>query len=119
MRAARSSPTVTLGDAVNVWLMRWQGTCQHDIAAALHVNPGRVNEILKGHRFPEAQAIAQHTRRPAPGMHGVLCSALPDGEEQPAAAMGVPSNKNWPGYRDGKPEPQASRHILSGADGDV
>jgi len=59
MRAANSSPRLTLDDAVTVWRMRWQGRCQHDIAAALRVNPGRVNEILKGKRFPEAERLAR------------------------------------------------------------
>ncbi len=62
MRAANSSPTLILDDAIKVWLMRWQGMCQHDIAATLHVNPGRISEILKGKRFPEAEALARQTK---------------------------------------------------------
>jgi len=59
MRAAKSSVRLTLEDAIKVWRMRGQGMCQHDIAAVLHVNPGRVNEVLKGKRFPEAETLAQ------------------------------------------------------------
>ncbi|HEY5208699.1 MAG TPA: hypothetical protein VIJ42_04550 [Stellaceae bacterium] len=59
MRAGDSSPRLTLADAANVWLMRWQGMCQHDIAATFHVNPGRINEVLKGKRFPEAEVLAR------------------------------------------------------------
>lgn len=62
MRAANSSLPLTLDDAVTVWLMRWKGICQHDIAAALHVNPARINEVLKGKRFPEAEALARKTQ---------------------------------------------------------
>lgn len=61
MRAAHSSPALTLRDAIEIWRMRWRGMCQHDIAAVFHVNPGRVNEVLKGKRFPNAQALAAET----------------------------------------------------------
>jgi hypothetical protein len=59
MRARNTSPQLALDDAVAVWRMRRQGMSQHDIAAAFHVNPGRVNEVLKGKRYPEAQALAE------------------------------------------------------------
>jgi hypothetical protein len=37
------------------------------------VNPGRINEILKGKRFPEAEALAREVRRPAEvGNHSEL-----------------------------------------------
>lgn len=39
-----------------------EGMCQHDIAATFHVNPGRINEVLKGRRFPEAERIAREGR---------------------------------------------------------
>jgi hypothetical protein len=39
--------------------MRWQGLCQHEIAALFRVNPGRINEVLRGKRFPEAEALAR------------------------------------------------------------
>jgi transcriptional regulator len=62
MRAERTSPPVTLERAIAIWQMRWQGLCQHEIAAALKLNQGRVSEVLTGKRFPEAEALA---RKPA------------------------------------------------------
>ena len=59
MRAARSSPTLTLQHAIAIWRMRFRGYCQHDIAAELRLNQGRVSEVLTGKRFPEAEALAQ------------------------------------------------------------
>jgi hypothetical protein len=56
---------LTLDDAVDVWLRHWGGEYQHHIAAAYKVNPGRVNEVLKGHRYPEAQGLAASKRRAA------------------------------------------------------
>lgn len=56
---------LTLNDAVDVWLRHWSGEYQHHIAASYGVNPGRVNEVLKGHRFPESKAIAANKRRAA------------------------------------------------------
>lgn len=38
---------LTYEDAINVWLLHWNGTYQHTIAAAYGVNPGRVNDVLK------------------------------------------------------------------------
>ncbi|MBN9068759.1 MAG: hypothetical protein J0H60_20530 [Rhizobiales bacterium] len=56
---------LTLDDAVDVWLRHWNGEYQHHIAASYRVNPGRVNEVLKGHRFPESEAIAAEKQRAA------------------------------------------------------
>jgi predicted XRE-type DNA-binding protein len=50
---------IALEDAVDVWRMRWSGLCQHEIAAALNVNQGRISEILNGKRFAEAEALAR------------------------------------------------------------
>ncbi|TPN53981.1 hypothetical protein [Mesorhizobium sp. B1-1-7] len=33
--------------AIEVWLLRRQGWYQHQIAAEFHVNPARINEVLK------------------------------------------------------------------------
>jgi hypothetical protein len=41
MRAATSSPRLTLERAISIWRMRLCGLCQHDIAAALRLNQGR------------------------------------------------------------------------------
>jgi predicted XRE-type DNA-binding protein len=35
------------------WLVSEQGLYQHQAAALVGVNPGRVNEVMKGRRFPE------------------------------------------------------------------
>jgi hypothetical protein len=39
--------TLTFVDAIDIWLRRWSGEYQHNIAAAYGVNPGRVNDVLK------------------------------------------------------------------------
>jgi len=39
--------------------MRWQGLAQHEIAAALKLNQGRVSEVLTRKRFPEAEELAR------------------------------------------------------------
>ncbi len=58
-RAKRVSRHLTLSDAVQIWQRRAEGEAQHVLAAAYHVNPGRVAEVLSGKRFPEARAIAE------------------------------------------------------------
>jgi hypothetical protein len=59
MRALNSSPRLTLDHAIAIWKMRFRGACQHDIAAALHLNQGRISEVLTGKRFPEAGTLAR------------------------------------------------------------
>jgi len=59
MRSGRTSPLLTLDHAIAIWRMRWQGFAQHEIAAALKLNQGRVSEVLTGKRFPEAEALAR------------------------------------------------------------
>lgn len=59
MRAGRTSPPLTLDHAIAIWRMRRQGLAQHEIAATLKLNQGRVSEVLTGKRFPEAEALAQ------------------------------------------------------------
>lgn len=56
---------LTFGDAVDVWLRHWAGDYQHKIAAAYGVNPGRINEVLKGHKHPESEAVAMSKRSAA------------------------------------------------------
>jgi hypothetical protein len=41
---------LTFADAVSVWLRHWAGEFQHHIAAGFRVNPGRINEVLKGRK---------------------------------------------------------------------
>jgi hypothetical protein len=37
----------TFEEAVDVWLRRWNGQFQHEIAAAYVINPRAVNHVLK------------------------------------------------------------------------
>lgn len=49
----KPSPPVTPAMARHIrFLVNEQGLYQHQAAALLGINPGRVNEVLKGHRFP-------------------------------------------------------------------
>lgn len=59
----RTNYRLTLDDAVQVWLSRWAGEYQHEIAARFGVNQGRVNEVLKGKRHPGSEDIADQARR--------------------------------------------------------
>ncbi|MFC6746542.1 hypothetical protein [Methylobacterium persicinum] len=45
-----------------IWHWHWNGEFQHRIAATFDVNPGRVNEVLKGRRHPESRALALSRR---------------------------------------------------------
>ncbi len=61
MAAANCNPPsyqLTFDDAVNIWLRHWAGEYQHVIAASYGVNPGRVNEVLKGHRHAGSEEEA-------------------------------------------------------------
>jgi len=49
---------LTFDDAVDIWLRYWNGEFQHRIAASYDVNPGRVNEVLKGARHPGSREAA-------------------------------------------------------------
>jgi predicted XRE-type DNA-binding protein len=50
----KPSPPVTEAMAAHIrFLVQKQGLYQHQAAALVGVNPGRVNEVIKGHRFPE------------------------------------------------------------------
>ena len=40
-------PSLSFEDAVQVWLLKWQGLLQSTIAQTMKTNQGRVNEILK------------------------------------------------------------------------
>lgn len=52
------SHRLTFEDAVTIWLRYWNGEFQNRIAAMFDVNPGRVNEVIKGKRHPGSKAIA-------------------------------------------------------------
>jgi hypothetical protein len=53
---------LTFDNAVDIWLRSWAGEYQHTIAASYGVNPGRVNEVLKGHKYPLAKVLAGSKR---------------------------------------------------------
>jgi len=56
---------LTFDDAVDVWLRHWAGEYQHTTAATYGVNPGRINEILKGHKHDGSEAAARSRRSAA------------------------------------------------------
>lgn len=49
---------LTFQDAVEIWIRHWSGEFQNRIAARFDVNPGRVNEVIKGRRFPGSEQVA-------------------------------------------------------------
>lgn len=61
----RPSYRLTFNDSVNIWLRHWNGEFQNRIASIYDVNPGRVNEVLKGHRHPGSRAEALRRKRAA------------------------------------------------------
>lgn len=63
--ARRPSRRLSFEDAVTVWLRRWNGEFQNRIAASFDVNPGRINEVLKGRLHPESRAAALSRRSAA------------------------------------------------------
>ena len=52
------SHKLTFQEAVEVWIRHWSGEFQNRIAARFDVNPGRVNEVLKGRRHPGSEKVA-------------------------------------------------------------
>ncbi len=56
---------LTLADAITVWQRHWAGEFQHRIAATFDVNPGRVNDVLKGRLHPESRDLALSYRSAA------------------------------------------------------
>lgn len=48
----KSSPRLTAAMAAEIRALRKLGYLQHDIAAKLKINQGRVSEVLSGKRFP-------------------------------------------------------------------
>ncbi|MEN3214170.1 hypothetical protein PUR23_29775 [Methylorubrum populi] len=54
MARRRVSEPLTAELAAMIWkLARETDLVQHEIAASLHINQGRVSEVLSGKRFPE------------------------------------------------------------------
>ena len=58
MKGRVPSHRLTSDDAVKVWQMHWTGEFQNRIASHFDVNPGRVNEVLKGKRHPSSKEFA-------------------------------------------------------------
>ena len=54
----KPSRSLTFEDAKGIWKRSWAGEFQHRIAASLDVNPGRVNEVLKGRRHKGSRDAA-------------------------------------------------------------
>lgn len=54
-----ASRRLTFDDAIHIWLRRWNGMFQHEIAAAFRCNPGRINEVLKERRHPGSREVAE------------------------------------------------------------
>ena len=57
--ARRPSKKLTRTDAIEVWRRHWRGDFQNRIAADFDVNPGRINEVLKGKLHPGTEIEAQ------------------------------------------------------------
>jgi hypothetical protein len=55
----KPSRKLTFTDATEVWKLRIKGEFQNRIAAQFDVNPGRVNEILKGYMRPGSEQAAR------------------------------------------------------------
>ena len=59
MKNARMpSHRLTEDDATQVWIRHWNGEFQNRIAADFDTNPGRVNEVLKGHLHKGSREMA-------------------------------------------------------------
>jgi hypothetical protein len=60
MRKPTRTPShrLTFMEAVDVWRRHAAGEFQNRIAALYDVNPGRVNEVLKGKRHPGSRTVA-------------------------------------------------------------
>jgi predicted XRE-type DNA-binding protein len=64
-RACLPSYRLTFNDAVTVWLRYWNGEFQNRIAAVFDVNPGRINEIIKGKTHFGSREVAEKLRSAA------------------------------------------------------
>lgn len=56
------NPSLNFEQAVQVWLLHWQGLYQHQIAARLFTNQGRVNEVLKERKHKGSREAALSKR---------------------------------------------------------
>ncbi|MGX9117892.1 hypothetical protein ACWTU6_14595 [Mesorhizobium sp. BHbsci] len=64
---SETNPTykLTFDDAVEIWLRHSNGDYQHHIAADYWVNPGRINDVLKGRKHLGSEKIAAEKRTAA------------------------------------------------------
>lgn len=53
---------LTYDDAVQVWLLIWDGNFQNRIAAMFDTNSGRINEVVKERKFIGSKADAMKRR---------------------------------------------------------
>ena len=53
---------ITESDAVSIWKRHWSGEYQHHIAASFGVNPGRVNDVIKGRKHAGSEELAMRER---------------------------------------------------------
>lgn len=60
--AGKPAYRLAFEDAVQVWLMDWDGWIQSRIAAHFDTNQGRVNEVLKEKRHPGSREEALKRR---------------------------------------------------------
>lgn len=58
----KPSYTLTFDDAIAIWLRYWNGEFQNRIAASFDVNPGRVNDVLKGRKHEGSRDEAMKMR---------------------------------------------------------
>jgi hypothetical protein len=58
----RPAHVLTFDEAVQVWLMRWDGWIQSRIAARFDTNQGRVSEVLSGDLHPGSREEAERQR---------------------------------------------------------
>lgn len=58
----RPAHVLTFDEAVQVWLMRWDGWIQSRIAAHFDTNQGRISEVLSGERQPGSREEAKRRR---------------------------------------------------------
>ena len=55
----KKSPCLKMADAIYVWHKYWDGLYQHQIAANLGCNQGRISEVLNEKRLFGSQTIAK------------------------------------------------------------
>lgn len=59
------SHRLTYEEAVQIWLLYWDGHFQNRIAAMFDTNPGRVNDVIKERKHVGSKAEAMSRRNKA------------------------------------------------------